>query len=183
MFARVFIYGLRDNNEQGPTLTGTPEENQISRLIGNKRKHLEKTLSAAQRNQLLLQEAKDDAQFRKTLAETLQESNQVFTELLHGMTDLGNSFCRSKQMLTQAMKMQSQPHQPVPQNMFFQCSQSLRTPTQQPPYFSSKTIRNSNMQISLVRTFLILNENVKKHISIFSESLATWDQMGRCLFI
>ena len=44
MFARVFIYGLRDNNEQGPTLTGTPEENQIPRLIGNKRKHLEKTL-------------------------------------------------------------------------------------------------------------------------------------------
>ena len=99
MLARVFIYGLRDNNEQGPTLTGTLEENQIPRLIGNKRKHLEKTLSAAQRNQLLLQEAKDDAQFRKTLAETLQESNQVFTELLHGisqsMTDLGNSFCRS----------------------------------------------------------------------------------------
>ena len=142
MLARVFIYGLRDNNEQGPTLTGTLEENQIPRLIGNKRKHLEKILSAAQRNQLLLQEAKDDVQFRKTLAETLKESNQVFAELLHGisqsMTDLGNSFCRSKQMLTQAMKMQSQAQQPVPQNMFFQCPQNLSTPTQQSPYLLLK---------------------------------------------
>ena len=49
-------------------------------------------------------DAKDDAQFRKTLAETLQESNRVFAESLHGisqsMTDLGNTFCKSMEMLT-----------------------------------------------------------------------------------
>ena len=61
------------------------------------------------------------------------------------MTDLGNTFCRSMQMLDQAMIMQSQPQQPVPQNMFFQSPQSFSTPTQQPPHFSSNTTRNSNI--------------------------------------
>ena len=54
--------------------------------MSNKRKDLEKTLSAAQRDQLLLQDAKDDAQFRKTLAETLQEPKRVFAESLHGIS-------------------------------------------------------------------------------------------------
>ena len=89
-------------------------------------------------------------QFRKTLAETLQESNRVFAELLHGisqsMTDLGNNSCRSMQMSIQAMIMQSQPQCPVPQSMFFQSPQSFSTPpTQQSPYFSSNTTRNSNI--------------------------------------
>ena len=107
------------------------EENQVPRLIDNKRKHLEKTFSVAQRDQLLLQEAKDDTKFRKTLAETLQESNRVFAESLHGtsqsMADLGNTFCRSMQMLIQATIMQSQPQHPVPQNMFFQSPQIFST--------------------------------------------------------
>ena len=46
------------------------EENQVPRLIDNKRKHLEKPC-LLHKDQLLLQEAKDDAQFRKILAETL----------------------------------------------------------------------------------------------------------------
>ena len=125
------------------------EENQVLKLIDNKQKHLEKTLSAAQRGQLLLQEAKDDTQFLKTSTETLRESNRVFAEPLHGisesMTDLGNNFCRSMQMLTQAMIMQSQTQHPVPQNLFFQSPQSFTTPTQQPPYFSSNTTSNSSM--------------------------------------
>ena len=106
-------------------------ENQVPKLINNKQKHLEKTLSAAQIDRLLLQEAKDDAQFRKTLVETLQESNRVFAESLHGVSqstmDLGNNFCRSMQMLTQPMTMQSQPQH----DMLFQSPQSFSTPTQQ----------------------------------------------------
>ena len=126
------------------------EENQVPRLIDNKRKHLEKTFSVAQRDQLLLQEAKDDTKFRKTLAETLQESNRVFAESLHGtsqsMADLGNTFCRSMQMLIQATIMQSQPQHPVPQNMFFQSPQIFSTPpTQQRSYFSSSSTENSNI--------------------------------------
>ena len=43
------------------------EENQVPRSIDNKRKHLEKSC-LQHRDQLLLQKAKDDAQFCKTLA-------------------------------------------------------------------------------------------------------------------
>ena len=78
-------------------------------------------MSAAQRDQLLLQEVKVDARFRKTSAETFQESNRVFAESVHGIfqsiTDLGNTFSRSMQMLI-AMIMQSQPQHPAPQNVF-----------------------------------------------------------------
>ena len=50
------------------------------------------------------------------------------------------------QMSIQAMIMQSQPQCPVPQSMFFQSPQSFSTPpTQQSPYFSSNTTRNSNI--------------------------------------
>ena len=54
----------------------------------------------------------DDAQFRKTLTETLQESNRVFAESQYensqSITDFGNNFCRSMQILTQTMITQSQ---------------------------------------------------------------------------
>ena len=41
------------------------------KLIGNKRKHLQKKLSAAQRDELLIKEAKEDALFGKELAEVV----------------------------------------------------------------------------------------------------------------
>ena len=148
------------------------EESQVPRLIDNKQKHLGKTLSAAQRDQLLLQQAKDDAQFRKTLAETLQESNRVFAELLNGIsqsiTNLGNTFRRSMQVLTQAMIMQSQPQHPVPWNMFFRSPQSFSTsPTQQPPYFSSSTTRNSNIAHFISQNFPNSeSENEKTYLNL-----------------
>ena len=112
---------IEEETKQSSSEKPKLEENQVPKLIDNKRKHLEKTWSPAQRDQLLLQEAKDNAQFRKTLTETLQESNRVSAESLHGifqsMADLGNDFLRSMQMSTQAIIMQSQP--PVPRNMFF----------------------------------------------------------------
>ena len=46
------------------------------KLIGNKRKHLQKKLSAAQRDELLIKEAKEDALFGKELAEAMQEFTQ-----------------------------------------------------------------------------------------------------------
>lgn len=53
-------------------------ENQVPRLIDNKRKHVEKALFSGQRDQLLLQEG--NSQCHKTLAETSQKSNRVFAE-------------------------------------------------------------------------------------------------------
>ena len=48
------------------------DESVVGKLIDYKRKHLERKLSSAQRDQLLLQEAKEDNKFRKELSESIR---------------------------------------------------------------------------------------------------------------
>ena len=99
--------------------------NCVPKLIDNKRKHLEKRLSAAQRDELLIKEAKEDAQFRKDLAEAMRESTASFSQSIESvskaMTDLGAGVCRSIEMLSQALQ---QPYAvaraPVNQDLFYQ---------------------------------------------------------------
>ena len=96
----------------------------IPKLIDNKRKHLEKSLSAAQRDQLLIREAKEDAQFRRDLADAMRQSTESFAQSVKdvskAMTDLGAGVCRSIEMLSRAMQ---QPGvSPVNQNLFYQNS-------------------------------------------------------------
>ena len=62
------------------------QSSSAKRKSKNNQKHLVKILRATQRDQLLLKQTKDDVQFRKTLANTLQELNQVFVESLHGIS-------------------------------------------------------------------------------------------------
>ena len=64
---------IEETSKQSSSTERKSEENQVPRLIDSKQKHLQKTLNDARRDQLLLQETKDDAQFRKTLAGTLQK--------------------------------------------------------------------------------------------------------------
>ena len=51
----------------------------VPRLIDNKRKHLERNLLAAQRDQLLMKEMKNDAEFRKDLFQIMRKSNDCFS--------------------------------------------------------------------------------------------------------
>ena len=53
----------------------------VSRLVDNKRKHLQRNLSLAQRDKILIDEAKDDAMFRREMAEAIKESTKCFSEL------------------------------------------------------------------------------------------------------
>ena len=93
----------------------------VPELIDNKRKHLERNLSAAQRDQLLMKEAKEDTQFRRDLAEAMRQSTASFSECIKdvskSMSDLGAGVCRSIEMLSHALMQQTQP---VNQNMFYQ---------------------------------------------------------------
>ena len=52
--------------------------NPVPQLIDNKRKHLERHLSLAQRDQLLMNELKEEALFRKDLTDGIRESNETF---------------------------------------------------------------------------------------------------------
>ncbi len=99
--------------------------NCVPQLIDNKRKHLERNLSAAQRDQLLVKEAKEDSKFKRDLADVMRESSNKFAESVkaigQSMTDLGTGISRSIEMLSSAMMMQ-QAHgaHPPNQNVFYQ---------------------------------------------------------------
>ena len=90
---------ILDEEQTLSVATKRKSESQVPKLIDNKRKHLEKNLSAAQRNQLLLTEAKEDSKFRKDLAEAMRQSTTSFSSALDGinqsMMQIGNGLCRS----------------------------------------------------------------------------------------
>eukprot|EP00794_Sanderia_malayensis_P013119 gene13119-14467_t len=68
----------------------------VPQLVDDKRKHLEKRLSAAQRDNLLVKEAKDDAQFKKDLCQAIRESTASFSESIkeisNSMTGIGMEY-------------------------------------------------------------------------------------------
>ena len=67
-----------ESNKKG---THTHESiSKVPKLIYQKRKHLEKNLSAAQRDKLLFEEAKKEASFRRELSDSLKQSNDNFSE-------------------------------------------------------------------------------------------------------
>ena len=68
----------------------------LSKLVDNKRKHLEKRLSASQRDAILLKEARDDAALRHDLIDAMEICNESFTE---AMKDVGETM----KLLTQSM--------------------------------------------------------------------------------
>ena len=103
----------------------------IPQLIDNKRKHLERNLSAAQQDQILFKEARDDAQFGKEMTEAMRESTESINTVSNSMTDLGNSISHSIELLAQAMLIQTK--QSSNQNQFYQNLLNIYTQTQLNP--------------------------------------------------
>ena len=93
--------------------TGKRKSSIVPKLIDNKRKHLEKTLSAAQRDQLMKNEMKGDAEFRQDLSQPIKESNATFSDSLkqisQSMADLSKGLCTSMELLSRALSSQIQP--------------------------------------------------------------------------
>lgn len=83
------------------------DDSVVPKLIDNKRKHLERKLSSAQRDQLLLQESKEDANFRRELSEAIRESTVSFSQSVEtigrSITQLGESMCKSMEILSRSM--------------------------------------------------------------------------------
>ena len=65
-----------------------------------KRKHLEKSLSSKQREQLLLREAREDAAFCKEVCDSIRESNDQFADAVKAMS---NSFVQIAECMKQSM--------------------------------------------------------------------------------
>ena len=72
------------SDEQSTSQQKRPTKSKASgpvvHLIDNKRRHMERQLSSAKRDQILIDEAREDNNSRKELADTLLQSNQVFVE-------------------------------------------------------------------------------------------------------
>ena len=61
--------GMEESTSTSEVVPSKRKGNCVPQLIDNKRKHLERNLSAAQRDQLLIKEAKEDSKFKKDLAD------------------------------------------------------------------------------------------------------------------
>ena len=87
----------------------------VPKLIDNKQKHLEKTLSSSQHDRMLLKEAKEHTTLQKDLSECMGCSTESFTNAMNGISStlvqLGKSICMSVEMLSQAMVSQQQQQQ------------------------------------------------------------------------
>ena len=125
----------------------------VPRLIDNKRKYLERNLLAAQTDQLLMKEMKNDAEFRKDLFRKLNDcfSNSV-KEISESMSDL------SKDLWAKAVELLSQTRVSQPQSLFPQAPfyanviyQSLKryspTASQQQRYYAQMLGETSSSQI------------------------------------
>lgn len=79
----ILLLDWSDENAEESALT---PKSVVPKLIDNKRRHLERTLSARQRDALLLEEAKEDKSFRKDLTDALKESTKCIAEGFQGFT-------------------------------------------------------------------------------------------------
>ena len=80
---------------------------------------MERTLSAAQRDQILLKESKDEMNFKKEMIEVMRESSKNTMSAISGITtaieNIGSGLSRSIEMLATvfAHQQQQQPQWPV----------------------------------------------------------------------
>ena len=116
-----------DSDDMQISKTPKRKEN-IAKFVDDKRKHLQRNLSAAQRDKMLLEEAKEDAQFRKDMTEAIRESTECFSkgvkEMSSAMLEVSGSMSQSIQMLTNALLQQQQIQSYGPQQLFPPCQVS-----------------------------------------------------------
>ena len=92
----------------------------IPTLNGRKIKYLEKTLSASQRDQLLIREANEDSDLTEAIQQSTEAFSQSIKDVSKAITELGAGISNSIQMLAQVLQQPSM--SPVNQNLFYQSS-------------------------------------------------------------
>ena len=91
-------------------------ENPVPKLIDNKRRHMERQLSASQRDQILMNEAKEDTQFKRDIAEAIRHSNETFAasmeQISQSILQVAQGLTRSVEVMGQAMMSSTVGHNP-----------------------------------------------------------------------
>ena len=112
----------------------------VPHLIDNKRKFLEKKLSAAQRDKLLMEEAKQEMESRIAIADAMREASAKFNEAIDSISSSMNAMTstigKSIEILSHAMSSSCQPSN---QNYFYQ------NHAFNPPYFKPNSQSNMSM--------------------------------------
>jgi hypothetical protein len=103
-------------------------ENAVPKLVDNKHKHLEKNLSAAERDKILINEAKEEKEARQNFTAVMKESNQCFMKAMEcmskSMQEVGSGISRSMEMFAHAASGNNlHPQFPVNQNI---CNQGIQ---------------------------------------------------------
>ena len=93
-------YAVTEDNSENNGSTNKKRKSIVPKLIDNKWQHLARNLSAAQRDKMLLEEAKEDAQFRRELATAMKESNATFNASIQ---NIGNSILQLSQNISRSI--------------------------------------------------------------------------------
>lgn len=121
-------------------------EDACVKLIDNKRKHMERTLSAAQRDRILLKESKHEMNFRKEMTDVVRESSRnataAITHMSTAIENIGSGLTRSIEMLASviANEQQQQYQHPRYQHPRYQHPQYQHSQYQQPQYHQRLSI-------------------------------------------
>ena len=104
--------GGETSSEQLRSLKRSRSSSPVVQLIDNKRKHMERHLSSAKRDQILLDEAREDNKSRKDLAESMLQSNQVFAQSMQAvsssMMSIAQTMSRSFEVLSHVLALPEQ---------------------------------------------------------------------------
>ena len=137
-------------NGNSSSLKRKNTDNPVPKLIDEKRRQLEKDLSARQRDQLLLSEAKEDNLLRKEMCDALKESNKMFAEAMATMSasfvQVADSMRKSMEQLanmnTQMISSSNFSYAHTPER--FGCSSRVVPQTSTPNIYHDRTILTSN---------------------------------------
>ena len=124
----------------------------VVQFIDNKRKHMGRQLSAAKRDQILIDEAREDNKSRKELADALLQSNQVFAQSMLAVSSstmpMAQTLTRSSELLSHAL-MASKPQQsftfPQPQSLYSQSYMGMTGNAHGTEYEDETTLHSFSM--------------------------------------
>ena len=116
MFTDIYQADISSNSsgaDATPREKGKINVSNIPKLVDNKRKHMEKSLSQAQRDQFLMTASKDDLHMKKNMIDAFDRSNKTLDESISKMTacltSIGDGIASGMQMLAMALANPSPP--------------------------------------------------------------------------
>lgn len=121
----------------------TKSKDHAAILVDDKRKHLERRLSASQRDSLLLKEAKEDREERKEFREMMKNANDSF---VHALDNMSQSMLSISNAIARSMEAFGNSSRPVPVAIPYYSMENQVTQQQGNEYFQLQPARSGFCQ-------------------------------------